>query len=82
MILDFVQSIVQDPVRNINVIAPVGNSDHNAIKVTIYVNGELPKSIRGNLSQMRGFVKKKLERQGDKFLQESWKLFRTTTVEA
>lgn len=64
---DLALSDAQDLVRDVKVIVPFGNSDHNANKFSIYVNRVLPKIKpfrRGDFSEMKQLVKKKLKRKG------------------
>ena len=92
VILDLVLSNAEDLVRDVNVIAPLGNSDHNVIEYNICINRKLPNKTntamfnfkRGNFSEMRGYVKKKLKGKVKKVktLGESWRLFKTTILEA
>lgn len=71
-------------------VEPTRNSDHSAIQLNIWVTGKYPReSNKGtfyfkieNLSEMKGLVKRKLKRKVKwvKYLQSTWRLFKTITT--
>ena len=78
-------------IQVVNIVEPIGNSDHSAIRFNIYLSGKLPRKSntstfdfkRGNLPKMRKLVKRKLKGgiKRVKSLQNAWSLLKSTIIE-